>query len=135
MYRFCRFAIFAAVLATISAGATVYAGRRGIASAIGRQAWMYAIVLFVFGLVFPGVDNWAHLGGFLGGYGVARWLDPFKPERTDHLIAALACLLATVAAVVASVTWFDQGRPWAVFRVEEIVYNVDVDAYIRARGL
>ncbi len=84
-------------------GATVYAGRRGIASSIGQQAWMYAIVLFAFGLVFPGVDNWAHLGGFLGGYLGARLLDPMRPERTDHMIAALVCLLATVAAVVASV--------------------------------
>lgn len=84
-------------------GATVYAGRRGIASSIGQQAWMYAVVLFAFGLVFPGVDNWAHLGGFIGGYFGARLLDPMKPERTDHMIAALACLLATAAAVVASV--------------------------------
>jgi rhomboid protease GluP len=84
-------------------GATVYAGKRGIASSFGRQAWMYAIVLFVFGLVFPGVDNWAHLGGFLGGYLMARWLDPFKPERTDHMIYALLCLAATILAIVASV--------------------------------
>lgn len=34
-----------------------------------------------------------------------------------------------------SVTWFDQGAPWAVFFVEEIVLNVDVDAYVRATGL
>jgi rhomboid protease GluP len=80
-------------------GATIYAGRRGIASSIGRQMWMYAIVLFVFGLVFPGVDNWAHLGGFLGGYGMARLFDPFKPERPDHLVAALVCLVATAAAI------------------------------------
>jgi rhomboid protease GluP len=84
-------------------GATVLAGRRGIASSIGQQAWMYAIVLFAFGLVFPGVDNWAHLGGFVGGFFGARLLDPMKAERTDHLIAALACLLATLASVVASV--------------------------------
>jgi hypothetical protein len=46
-----------------------------------------------------------------------------------------AALDGRQTAVVASVTWFDQGRPWAVFRVEEAIYNVDVDAYIRARGL
>jgi hypothetical protein len=33
-----------------------------------------------------------------------------------------------------AVTWFDDGRPWAVFTVEETVYNVDVSAYIRASG-
>lgn len=84
-------------------GATIYAGRRGIASSVGRQMWMYGIVLFVFGLVFPGVDNWAHLGGFIGGFGMAKWLDPFKREGTDHMVIALVCLVATAAAIVLSV--------------------------------
>ena len=34
----------------------------------------------------------------------------------------------------ASVTWYDDGSPWAVFRVEEIVYNLDVTEYVRATG-
>ena len=33
-----------------------------------------------------------------------------------------------------AVTWQDEGTPWAVFTVEEIVFNVDVDEYIRAKG-
>jgi hypothetical protein len=33
-----------------------------------------------------------------------------------------------------SITWFDEGTPWVVFNVEEIVLNVDVGEYIRARG-
>ncbi|MFO8061152.1 MAG: hypothetical protein R6U70_10930 [Bacillota bacterium] len=33
-----------------------------------------------------------------------------------------------------AVTWFDQGDPWAVFRVEDIRFNADVAEYIRARG-
>jgi hypothetical protein len=36
---------------------------------------------------------------------------------------------------VGAVTWFDEGSPWAVFIVEEVVYNVDVQEYIRANGL
>ena len=35
---------------------------------------------------------------------------------------------------VGAATWFDEGTPWAVFHVEELVYNVDVAAYIRAKG-
>ncbi len=31
-----------------------------------------------------------------------------------------------------AVTWFDQGRPWAVFTVEDIDFNVDVQALLRA---
>jgi hypothetical protein len=33
-----------------------------------------------------------------------------------------------------SVTWQDEGTPWLVFGVEEIVYNADVQEYIRSRG-
>lgn len=39
----------------------------------------------------------------------------------------------TVPAVGA-VTWFDEGSPWAVFTIEEMVYNADVDATIRTTG-
>ena len=34
----------------------------------------------------------------------------------------------------AAITWFDEGRPWVEFDVDEIVLNVDVQEYIRARG-
>ncbi len=84
-------------------GAIVHYGRRRGSSAVGRQALGYAVILGAFGFVMPGIDNWAHVGGFLGGYGVARWLDPWRPEKVDHVIAAFACLAATFAAVLASV--------------------------------
>jgi rhomboid protease GluP len=63
----------------------------------------YALTLFFFGLIMPGVDNYAHAGGFAGGYLVSRWLDPLTPERLDHLVVAVACLLASLLAVAASV--------------------------------
>jgi hypothetical protein len=34
----------------------------------------------------------------------------------------------------ASVTWLDEGTPWSVWTVEDVVYNVDVSEYIRAKG-
>lgn len=83
-------------------GAMVYAGRRGVGAHLGRQAWGYAIALFVFGLVMPGVDNWAHLGGFVGGFALARTLNPMIPEKLDHTVAAIGILIATVAAIGAS---------------------------------
>jgi len=36
---------------------------------------------------------------------------------------------------IGALTWFDDKGPWAVFTVEEVVYNVDVEEYVRARGL
>jgi rhomboid protease GluP len=86
-------------------GALVYYGRRGGSSMVGRQAWSYAVILFIFGLVFPGVDNWAHGGGFVGGYAVAAWLNPLLPERGDHLLAAVICLVATAISILASIIY------------------------------
>lgn len=33
-----------------------------------------------------------------------------------------------------AVIWLDQGFPWAIFTLEDIVYNVDISDYIRQRG-
>jgi hypothetical protein len=40
----------------------------------------------------------------------------------------------TNLSAVGSATWLDQGKPWAVFTLEEVNYNVDVSEYIRQRG-
>jgi rhomboid protease GluP len=64
---------------------------------------MWAIFLGVFGFIMPGVDNFAHLGGFLGGYAVAHWLDPRRPERVEHLMAAVIGLGLSLLAVLFSV--------------------------------
>ncbi len=83
-------------------GALLYYGRRG-SSHVSQQAKRLAVILLIFGFVMPGIDNWAHLGGLGGGYLVARWLDPLKPERGDHLLWAAGCLVASLLAILASV--------------------------------
>lgn len=89
-------------------GALVHYGRRGGSSLVGGQAMQYAVVLFVYGLIMPGggIDNYAHAGGFIGGYLASLWLDPLKPERTDHFVGALLCLVATALAIIASLAKF-----------------------------
>ncbi len=82
-------------------GALIHYGRKG-SSSVSGQAWMYALFLFAFGIFMRGVDNWAHLGGFVGGYAMAAFLNPMKPERGDHLLAALVCLLLSFASIVVS---------------------------------
>ena len=84
-------------------GALVYYGRRGGSSHIGSQAMSYALMLGIFGFIMPGVDNYAHGGGFAGGWLAARFLDPLKPERVDHIAIALVCLAASILSIVASV--------------------------------
>ncbi len=41
----------------------------------------------------------------------------------------------TKISSVGSATWLDQGKPWAVFTVEEMANNLDVSSYIRKRGI
>jgi rhomboid protease GluP len=83
-------------------GALVYYGNRGGSSLIKSEAMGYATTLFVMGFILPGIDNYAHAGGFLGGYAAGMWLDPLKPERMDHLVGAVVCVVATALAIVAS---------------------------------
>jgi rhomboid protease GluP len=83
-------------------GALVYYGRRGGSSLVSSQAWSYVVSMGVFGLIMPGIDNAAHLGGFVGGYFASMWLDPLKRERMDHFVGAAICLVATVAAILTS---------------------------------
>ncbi|HET7293465.1 MAG TPA: rhomboid family intramembrane serine protease [Vicinamibacteria bacterium] len=84
-------------------GALLYYGRRGGSAMIGDAAKRWAIAGLVFGFVVPGIDNWAHLGGLAGGYLTARVLDPLRPERGDHVLAAAACLVLSFASILASV--------------------------------
>lgn len=83
-------------------GALVYYGRRTGSSHVGQAGLQYALFLGVFGLIFPGVDNWAHAGGFAGGYAASMVFDPLKRERIDHLVMALGCLALTLLALITS---------------------------------
>jgi rhomboid protease GluP len=84
-------------------GALVHYGRKGGSSLVGGEAKRYAVLLFVFGLIMPGVDNFAHAGGFAGGYVASAVMNPLTRERGDHMLAAVGCLMATFLAIVFSV--------------------------------
>jgi len=81
-------------------GAVVYYGRRSGSSMASSQAWSYAISAGVFGFILPGIDNYAHIGGFAGGYLAGRLLDPLKHERVDHVIVAIALSVGSILAVL-----------------------------------
>lgn len=40
----------------------------------------------------------------------------------------------TRLSAAGSATWQDQGKPWAIFTLEDVAYNVDVSKYIRQQG-
>jgi rhomboid protease GluP len=102
LFRGAEFTVGASAAIMGLLGALVHYGRR-ISTAVYSQALTYAVILFVFGLAMPGVDNFAHAGGFAGGYLASVWLNPLKPERQEHLIGALLCLAATLVAVLVSI--------------------------------
>ena len=56
-------------------------GQRSGSSMARREGLQYALTIGLFGLIMPGIDNWAHAGGFAGGWLMAKILDPLKPER------------------------------------------------------
>ena len=84
-------------------GALVHYGRKSGSSLIRTEAKSYAITMFIFGLIMPGIDNYAHAGGFLGGYAASAMMNPLTRERGDHLLMAVGCLAATVLAIAFSV--------------------------------
>ena len=83
----------------------VYGRRRG-SSMMSQQLWQWAIVLFVFGFLMPGINNWAHAGGFAGGW-VGAYLMGFideQRESTSMLLLALAFIAVTAVGIVLSFT-------------------------------
>lgn len=84
-----------------------YGHRRGGAfgSMILRQYGQWAAILFLFGLL-PGtrIDNWAHAGGFVGGFAMG-WLLSLAERRTetgnDRLLALLLVGLTALGFVLA----------------------------------
>jgi rhomboid protease GluP len=84
-------------------GAVVLYGQRSGSSMARREGLQYALTMGLFGLIMPGIDNWAHAGGFAGGWLMAKLLDPLKPERIDHLAVAVICVPATIAAIAVSI--------------------------------
>jgi rhomboid protease GluP len=100
--RGARFTVGASASICGLIGALVYYGRRSGSRHISSQAWSLAMGQALFGVFMPFIDNYAHLGGFGGGYLAARLLDPLKPERIDHLLAAVVCLALSILAVAAS---------------------------------
>jgi len=78
----------------------VYGRRRG-SSTMTQQLWQYAIILGVFGFVMPGINNWAHGGGFAAGW-IAAQLMSLDDDRQDSswvMLASLGLVVLTLAGV------------------------------------
>jgi rhomboid protease GluP len=91
-------------------GAALYYGRsRGgvIGQAIYRQIGGWAVSLFLFGALFPGINNWGHAGGLAAGVLLGRllgWREAGRAAAALHRFLAVVCIAATGVALVWAVT-------------------------------
>ena len=87
------------------AAAIVYGRRHGgtWGQVVVRQLWQTAILMFVMGFVISGVNNWAHLGGFVGGFAIAELMARARPrEGRAAVFVAAGLALATLGGFIAS---------------------------------
>lgn len=75
--------------------------------------------------------------------GLPTWTESMRYQKSDSVDKTLwmthADSYGTLGGyklnTVGSATWMSDGKPWATFTLEDVRYNVDVAAYVRARGL
>lgn len=91
-----------AVCGLIGAGLYYGKSRGGIyGEAIYKQVGGWVVGLFAFGLLFPGINNWAHGGGLLAGI-VLGFLLGYReraPETLLHKTMAGSCVLASAVVL------------------------------------
>lgn len=73
--------------------------RSSMAAMMTRQVWQWAIFLFIFGFMMSGVNNWAHLGGFIGGWIASQFLVSGADRRESRLVTIVAILLLLMTGV------------------------------------
>jgi len=92
--------------------AVIVFGRRTGQTMLTRQFLQWAVLLFIMGLI-PGfnIDNWAHGGGFVGGYLVSSLFGRADGAREGigTYVLAVACVLATAGAFAMQLLLFLAG--------------------------
>lgn len=75
-----------------------------------------------------GLPTWTETMRYHGSSSAEKtlWLTHADEYRT---------LNGVLTNTVGSATWMDDGRPWAIFTLEDVRLNVDVASYVRGQGL
>ena len=81
-----------------------------------KQLIRWVVYIFVFGFIIRGVDNAAHLGGLVAGYGLGKMFDDREPmnaqERSRaYLLGWTAALVVGVSFVMMVLQFFRTAQP------------------------
>lgn len=99
-----RFTIGASAAICGLIGAALYFGKsRGgeYGTAIYRQIGGWALIIFLFGFIVSGINNWAHGGGMVAGVLCGYWLE-YQDQRGEqlwHKLLASTCMVVTVVVL------------------------------------
>ena len=86
-------------------GAIVYYGKKRdgeFGQAIYKQALGWIIGLIIFGLIFKGINNWAHGGGVISGILLAMLMgyNEKRDETAKQKLLAYVCILVTLGVLI-----------------------------------
>jgi rhomboid protease GluP len=86
-------------------GSLLYYGKSSggaYGSSVFREVSGWVVSLFIFGLIIPGINNWGHGGGIVGGilFGMLLGYGSRRRENRLHHGLALLCGVATIAVLV-----------------------------------
>lgn len=92
-----------AILGLIGVLLAVTMGRRSVGMQMLRsQIIRWLIYIVIWGLLFPGIDNFAHLGGFAAGFGLGKIMMDRQPATAEERKRAYALGWAAALVVLAS---------------------------------
>jgi len=100
-----QFTIGASAAVCSLIGAMLYYGKnRGgtYGQFVFQRVWGWVMGIFLFGLLFPGINNWAHGGGMAAGFllGMLLGYRERMPENSMHKLLAAVCMGSTVMVLL-----------------------------------
>ncbi|MFC1780509.1 rhomboid family intramembrane serine protease [Patescibacteria group bacterium] len=73
-----------------------------------RQLIPFVLYNLWFGMMSPGIDNWAHIGGLLGGIALGFMFDPitsFDPSKIKQILPNILGKLSILILAVTAIFW------------------------------
>ena len=99
-----------ALLGLVGVLLAITTGRRSAGMQMIRsQVIRWLIYIAVWGLIFPGIDNFAHFGGFVAGFGLGKIMADRAPSSPEERNRANALGWATALVVIVSVAMMMKG--------------------------